>query len=88
VLRNAAVPIIRNIPATLLLAIIGSYYVETIWGIPGTGNLLIGALRSSKPDVPVIQGLTVIYAALSMSAFLLGDIVTIFFDPRIKLTSK
>ncbi len=88
VLRNAAVPLIRNIPATLLLAIIGSYYVETIWGIPGTGNLLIGALKSSKPDVPVIQGLTVIYAALSMSAFLLGDIVTIFFDPRIKLTSK
>ena len=88
VLRNAAVPLIRNIPATLLLAIIGSYYVETIWGIPGTGNLLISALKSSKPDVPVIQGLTVIYAALSMSAFLLGDIVTIFFDPRIKLTSK
>lgn len=88
VLRNAAVPLIRNIPATLLLAIIGSYYVETIWGIPGSGSLLISALKSSKPDVPVVQGLTVIYAALSMSAFLLGDIVTIFFDPRIKLTSK
>ena len=50
----------------------------------GFGAILINGLQ--KIDVPVIQGLTVIYALLGMISFLLGDIITVFFDPRIKLT--
>ncbi len=87
VFRNASVPLIRNIPATLLGAIIGSYFVESIWVIPGTGKELVQALQGT-PDVPAIQGLTVLYATISMMAFLLGDLITVFFDPRIRLTSK
>lgn len=87
VLRNACVPLIRNVPATLLGAMIGSYFVESIWSIPGTGRELIKALQGT-PDVPAIQGLTVLYAAISMLAFLLGDIITVFFDPRIKITER
>lgn len=87
VLRNASVPLIRNIPITILGAMVGSYFVEDIWVIPGTGRELISAL-SGTPDIPVVQGLTVLYAALSMFAFLLGDIVTALYDPRIRLTSK
>ena len=87
VLRNASVPLIRNLPATLLGAIIGSYFVEEIWSIPGTGRELIKALQGT-PDVPAIQGLTVLYASISMIAFLLGDIITALFDPRIRLMSK
>lgn len=86
VFRNACVPLVRGLPATFLGAIIGSYYVEYIWTIPGTGILLIQGLQGSSPDVQLVQGLTVIYAAISMLAFLLGDIITVFFDPRIKLT--
>jgi len=88
VLKNAMVPLIRNIPAVFIGSIIGGYFTEVIWSIPGTGNLLISALRNTAPDVPVIQGLTVIYALLSMTSFLLGDIVTALYDPRIKLTAK
>lgn len=88
VLKNAMIPLIRNIPAVFIASIIGSYFVEMIWLIPGTGNLLVSALRAPRPNVPIIQGLTVIYSLLSMSAFLLGDIVTALYDPRIKLESK
>ncbi len=87
VLRNASVPLIRNIPITILTAMVGSYFVEDIWVIPGTGRELVTALQGT-PDIPVIQGLTVLYAALSMLAFLLGDIITALYDPRIRLTSK
>lgn len=83
VLRNASVPLIRNVPGTLLGAMIGSYFVEKIWSIPGTGKMLINALN--KIDVAAIQGLAFFYAAIAMLAFLLGDLVTVFFDPRIKL---
>lgn len=85
VFRNAVVPLVRNIPATLLGAIVGSYYIEYIWSIPGTGILLITGLQSRVPDVQLIQGLTLIYGAISMLSFLLGDIITVFFDPRIKI---
>lgn len=88
VLKNAMIPLIRNIPAVFIGSIIGSYFVEMIWSIPGTGNLMVSALRAPRPNVPVIQGLTVVYSLLSMSAFLLGDIVTALYDPRIKLVSK
>ena len=84
VLRNACIPLVRSIPSTLLGAFVGSYYIEVIWHIPGTGGLLINALQVY--DIPVIQSLTFIYAAISMLSFLLGDIITVFFDPRIKLT--
>lgn len=87
VLRNAIVPLVRNIPATFIGAIVGSYFVEKIWSIPGTGILLITALQGD-PDVPVVQGLTVIYALLGMASFLLGDIITVFFDPRIKIKAE
>ncbi len=88
VLKNAMIPLIRNIPAVFIASIIGSYFVEMIWLIPGTGNLMVSALRAPRPNVPVIQGLTVVYSLLSMSAFLLGDIATALYDPRIKLVSK
>ena len=87
VFRNAVVPLIRGLPATFIGAIVGSYYIEYIWNIPGTGVLLINGLQGSTPDVQLVQGLTTIYALLSMLSFLLGDLITIAFDPRIKLTS-
>ena len=87
VLRNASVPLIRNVPTTILGAMVGSYFIEDIWAIPGTGRQLINALKGT-PDIPVVQGLTVLYAALSMLAFLLGDIVTALYDPRIRLTDN
>ena len=88
VLRNAMIPLVRNIPGTFLGAIVGSYYIETIWGIPGTGILLTTALSAADLDIPVVQGLTIFYAAISMISFLLGDLITVFFDPRIKITNN
>ena len=85
VFRNAFVPLVRNIPATLLGAFIGSYFIEYIWLIPGTGVLLVRGLQGTIPDVQLVQGLTIIYGAVSMLSFLLGDIITVFADPRIKL---
>ena len=85
VFRNASVPLIRGLPAIFLGSIVGSYYIEYIWTIPGTGGLLVNALQGGSPDIQLVQALTVIYAVISMSSFLLGDIITIFFDPRIKL---
>ena len=86
VLRNACVPLVRGIPGTFLGAIVGSYYIETIWSIPGTGILLTTGIQ--KFDIPVIMGLTVLYSAISMLSFLLGDLIVVLFDPRIRVTNR
>lgn len=84
VLRNAIVFLARGFATTLLFAVVGAYFAETLWNIPGSGRLLISSL--TKGDLPLIQALVVVYAALSMIAILVGDFVTIAFDPRISLT--
>lgn len=88
VLKNAIIPLIRNIPASFILAIVGSYFIEHIWAIPGTGSILIRALNGAVPDTDVILGLTTVYSALGMLSFLLGDVATVLYDPRIKLAGK
>jgi len=86
VLRNAFVYLARTFASTLLLAVVGSYFVENLWAIPGSGRLLIKSLQNG--DLPLIQALVVVYAILSMSAVLLGDLVTVMLDPRISLTKN
>lgn len=88
VLRNAVVPLVRNFPAAFIGAIVGSYFVEQVWVIPGTGKLLIKAMNPSQPDNGLVQGLVLVYAAMSMISYILGDICTMIVDPRIKLGKK
>lgn len=86
VLRNALVPMIRQIPAALIFAVVGSYYVEMLWNIGGSGTLLLDALGDA--DTNLVQALTIVYSSMSIIANLLGDIVTVFFDPRISLVKN
>lgn len=86
VFRNALVPVARSIPVSLMYIITGSYFVERLWSIPGTGRLLIEHIGYG--DDPVVQGLVIFYAVLSASAFLIGDLTTVFADPRISLTKN
>ena len=86
VLRNAVVPLVRTIPTAFIFSLLGSYYVEKIYSIPGLGQTLINAIN--KQDNPLVQGLVIIFAFVSTFAYLIGDITTAMVDPRISLTSK
>ena len=85
VLRNAIVPLVRSIPSAVLGALLGSFYIENIYGIPGLGGLLITANNSN--DTYALQGIVVVSALISIVAYLAGDIVTAIVDPRVSLTS-
>ena len=86
VLRNAIVPLVRSIPSAVLGALLGSFYIENIYGIPGLGGLLITANNSN--DTYALQGIVVVSALISIVAYLAGDIVTAIVDPRVSLTSE
>ena len=85
VLRNAVVPLVRTFPSAVIGALMGSYFIENMYGINGIGNALMAAQSSS--NVWLIQGIILFSAFLSVISYLLGDIVTAMVDPRISFSS-
>ncbi len=83
VFRNAFVPMIQFIPTSILLTIVGSIYIESLYSIPGMGGLLVTAIQ--RQDNTLVQALVLIFAALSILGLLIGDILMVIVDPRIKL---
>ncbi|WP_432990316.1 ABC transporter permease [Dactylosporangium sp. CA-233914] len=82
-LRNALMPIV-TISGTLLSSlIIGAVVVEQTFSLNGVGSLLVQSVMSK--DVPMIQGLALVIAALIIVMNLLADIAYIVIDPRIRL---
>lgn len=86
VFRNSVVPIVNLIPASILLTISGSIYVESLYSIPGMGGLLVTAIQ--KQDNAIVQALIVIFASLSILGLLLGDLLMGLVDPRISFSKK
>jgi len=82
-LRNALVPMAQNLPANILLTISGSIYIESLYSVPGMGNLLLSAIN--RQDNPLVQALVLIYSSLGIFGLLLGDLLMVLCDPRIKL---
>lgn len=86
VVRNAFVPIAQYLPASMLMTISGSIYVESLFSIPGMGGLLIAAIQ--RQDNPLVQALVLIYSSIGILGLLLGDLLMALCDPRIKLGGK
>ncbi len=86
VLRNAVVPLVRSIPAAILGSLLGTFYIEKIYGIPGLGGFLVQA--NAMHDIYAIQGIVVISALISIISYVAGDIVTALVDPRISFTTE
>lgn len=81
ILRNAVVPLVRTFPSAVIGALLGSYFIENMYGIPGIGNALMVSQNTS--NVWLIQGIILFSALLSVLSYLFGDIVTAAVDPRI-----
>jgi peptide/nickel transport system permease protein len=81
-LRNALVPIITVIGLTAALMIGGAVVTETVFGLPGVGNLVVSAVV--RRDYPVIQGALLIVAVIYVVINFLVDLLYTLVDPRVK----
>lgn len=81
-LRNAAVPIatIIGISAALLLG--GVVVTETVFAVPGLGQLTVDAVLNR--DFPVLQGVVLFFALAYVVVNMLVDISYLVLDPRIR----
>jgi peptide/nickel transport system permease protein len=82
-LRNAMLPIVTVLGLSLPTLIGGSVIVETIFAIPGMGQLMVQAVY--ERDYPVIMGNLVIVASLTLLANLVADLSYTLIDPRIRV---
>ena len=84
VLRNASIPILTNVLASLPGLLIGAFLLERFFSIPGIGREVILAVERS--DFPVIKAVTVMVAAATVSFNLLADLTYQWIDPRVDLS--
>lgn len=84
VLRNSFIPIITNLPMSVAMCITGSFYVESVFSIPGLGLYYVNAVAAQ--DVTIVMGETVIIAAIYIAVIFLTDILYTVVDPRIRIS--
>jgi peptide/nickel transport system permease protein len=81
--RNALLPLITLLAFLLPSMFGGSVIIESIFSVPGMGQLGFEAVLSR--DYPVIMAITAISAFLTLIGLLISDILYAALDPRIKL---
>jgi peptide/nickel transport system permease protein len=80
-LRNALIPIITIFALELPALIGGAVIIESIFSLPGMGQLMFQSLDSK--DEPVIMGITFLAAVVTLLSYLAADILYVVVDPRI-----
>lgn len=86
IFKNASIPIVQGVPGSILGALTGAIITESVYVVPGAGNLLTRAI--SMYDNGVIVGVSFFYAILTVTSRILGDVLMSIVDPRISFTSK
>lgn len=83
VLPNSLVPTVNLLAVNIGWLIGGTVVVETVFALPGMGQLLVRAIFSR--DYMVVQGVAMVFACATVLVNFLADIVTVALDPRVKL---
>ncbi|MFM0629273.1 ABC transporter permease [Paraburkholderia xenovorans] len=81
-LANAAVPIVTVIGIGIGLLIGGVVVTETVYAIPGLGQLTVDAVLAR--DFPLVQGITLFFSFVYVLINLLVDMSYLLLDPRIR----
>ena len=83
VLRNALIPSITVFGYTLGDLLGGAVVVETVFNLPGMGQLVVNSI--ARRDFPVIQGVVMFIAVAYLLANLLVDVLYVAVDPRVRV---
>lgn len=81
-LRNALLPILTVVGLRFGYMLGGAVITEQLFAWPGMGRLLVTAV--SQRDIPVVQGVLLVFAASFVLVNLAVDVAHGFVDPRIR----
>jgi peptide/nickel transport system permease protein len=81
-LRNALAPSVQTFAQSLQYLLGGIIVVETLFGYPGIGQLLVQAV--SVRDVTEVQGIALVLAAMYIWINILADLAVVFLVPKLR----
>lgn len=81
-LRNALLPVVNVLALNLAFLLSGVVLVESIFAYPGMGRLLLQAII--QRDLPLLQAVALVSAALFALVNLLADILYFQLNPRVR----
>ncbi len=81
-LRNAIIPVITLIGLQAGFLLGGTVVTEAVFARPGLGRLVVDAILSK--DLPMVQGVVLLIAAMYVVVNLLVDVATLALDPRLR----
>ena len=81
-LRNAIIPTINLIGLQAGFLLGGTVVTEAVFARPGLGRLVVDAILWK--DLPVVQGVVLLIAAMYVAVNLLVDLVSLALDPRLR----
>ncbi|MGH8908722.1 MAG: ABC transporter permease [Egibacteraceae bacterium] len=81
-LRNALAPTVQLFAAILVWLVGGIAVVERVFGYPGLSQVLVDAVATR--DIPLVQSLATIFAALTVSLYIAADIVVTLLIPKLR----
>ncbi|MDL2317997.1 ABC transporter permease [Eubacteriales bacterium OttesenSCG-928-A19] len=84
VLRNALILIVVIVFMSIPWLISGLVIIESIFAIPGMGNLLINSIKMQ--DFPIVQACMLIISTLTVLCNILSDLIIGMLDPRIRIS--
>ena len=84
-LRNAALPIVTVVGIQFGVLLGAAIVVETIFGLPGLGRLVVTAIN--QRNYTVVQGGVLVIATLFIVITLLTDLLYGWLDPRVEESS-
>ncbi|WP_373415101.1 ABC transporter permease [Ensifer aridi] len=79
---NAIAPIINVVMLNLAFLVVGVVVVEVIFVYPGMGQYLVDHV--AKRDVPVVQAVGLIFAAVYIFLNVIADVAAILANPRLR----
>ncbi len=83
VLKNVMIPLITNLVINIPFLILGALLLESFFGIPGLGDLIVRAI--SNADRPVIIATTVLGTVAYIVFNAISDMLYALVDPRVQL---
>lgn len=81
-LRTSLIPVLTVTGTELTQLLAGSVVVESLFALPGLGNLALQAIGAR--DVPLVQGVVLVIAAAVLLTSLALDLLYAVLDPRVR----
>jgi peptide/nickel transport system permease protein len=81
IFKNALTPIVTVGGPMLAGLVVGSFFVESIFRIPGIGQFFVTAIQNR--DYPLIMATTLAWTAIISITYLITDLVYAVIDPRV-----